>query len=376
VVIDNFNIKFYTDFESTMNQEGFFTEKLDYCFSLLPSCTEVSKKSLLIGEAQPFSGGDYGRVVEDAWNKATGRRIRYLPNIGALRRVQERDSDLYFLNYLPVDRALHLDENDFGVSHSQLVRNYLRSLAKDIHAFALRIGAERDLKVIVVSDHGSTRIPIEAPNPLDQDFFKNLADEKHHRYIKIDDSKLEMIPEGSRFQCFLFPKDDFGLEANYLVAKKLFRFIRTSSSTYFHGGLSPEETITPFAVFSPVSVSPKAIRVDLIETEFYVMRKVEIQLQLTNTNEYSVDEIKIEVYGSRVDGQPVVEIATIEPFSKEDLNLVSRFNATKSGPQKIFVRVSYSFMGQPQISQEHEFDIHLKTIVEAKPSIFDMEGDS
>jgi len=374
VVIDNFNLKYFSDLASNMNQQGFFIEKSDYCLSLLPSCTEVSKKSLLVGEARPFDSGDYRTTVEDTWQEATGKRVRYLPNIGALRKVRERDADLFFLNYLPIDYALHLDENDIGVSHSQLVRSCLRSLTKDIHAFAQRIGTEDDLKVIIVSDHGSTKIPAMAPNPLDQDVFKNLAQDKHHRYISIDDGKLAEVPEDARYQCFIFPKDDFGLQSNYLVAKRLFRFIRASSSTYFHGGLTPEETIVPFAVFSPVSVSPKELVVDLSEKEFYVMRRESLNIQIRNTNKYPVTDINIIVSGSRIDGQPSGEIEAIAAFSQADLEIPLRFNARKSGPQKVFMRISFSFLGQPQPPQECEFDVYLKTIVETKPSIFDLEG--
>jgi len=262
VILDNFNAKFFSDLNSRMNDEGFFTEGPDFCFSLLPSCTEISKKSLLVGEAQPFTGSDYGKIVEETWGEALGRKVRYLPNIGALRSLDSKDADVYFLNYLPVDIVLHLDEREIGISHAQLVRNCLSSLAKDVHAFSQRIGAERDLKVIFISDHGSTRIPSEAPNPLDQDYFRQIADKKHHRFIEIDDNELVKLPENFRHQCFLFRKEDFGLEAHYLAAKRLYRFLPTSSDSYFHGGLSPEETITPVAVFSPVSIAAKAILVN------------------------------------------------------------------------------------------------------------------
>ena len=77
----------------------------------------------------------------------------------AISKHFEKEHDIYFLNYLPLDITLHQDENQTGLSHSQVIRNYLISLSQDVRAFSERIGADRDLTVVIVSDHGSTRIP-------------------------------------------------------------------------------------------------------------------------------------------------------------------------------------------------------------------------
>jgi len=191
LVIDNFNLKFFRDFARYMRAEGFYVEDLDYYVSMLPSCTEVSKKCLFTGQPEPFKGTAYGKVVEKTWKQALkNRRVRYLAHIGALRAIKRREHDVYFLNYLPLDIAFHQDEEQVGISHAQAARSYLRAIARDARAFGERVGAARDLVVIVISDHGSTRIPAEAPNLIDSAFFAKRVLDKHHRYVRISDSEL------------------------------------------------------------------------------------------------------------------------------------------------------------------------------------------
>jgi len=166
VVVDNLNYKFFPDLVRYLQAQAFFSEQTIPYLAMLPSCTEVSKKCLFIGQPEPFPGTAYEKPTLNAWESALGsRQVRYLPHVGALRSVKRREHDVYFLNYLPVDEALHDDEQQTGVPYSAAVRQRLRALAGDIRAFAERIGAEHELVVVVISDHGSTRISAEAPNP-------------------------------------------------------------------------------------------------------------------------------------------------------------------------------------------------------------------
>ncbi|HUS70961.1 MAG TPA: hypothetical protein VM075_09345, partial [Anaerolineae bacterium] len=177
VVVDDLNDKFLPDLARYLQAQGFFAGQSIPHLAMLPSCTEVSKKCLFTGQPEPFRGTAYEKPTLAAWEPALGgRRVRYLSGIGVLRSVKRREHDVYFLNYTPVDQALHDDERQTGVPTGVAVRQRLRALAADVRAFAERIGAERDLVVIVVSDHGSTRIPAKAPNPIDRRFYADRVD--------------------------------------------------------------------------------------------------------------------------------------------------------------------------------------------------------
>ncbi|MFQ5854903.1 MAG: hypothetical protein ACE5LU_04575 [Anaerolineae bacterium] len=363
LAIDNFNAKFLRDLTRYMRAQGYYAEELNYYVSMLPSCTEVSKKCLLAGQPEPFKATAYEKVVEETWGQTlSGRRVRYLPHIGALRAVRQREHDVYFLNYLPLDMAFHQDEEQVGISHAQAARNYLRAVARDVRAFGERIGAERDLVVIVTSDHGSTRIPAQAPNLIDSAFFAKRVLDKHQRYVRISDSELHALPDNTRYQCYTFERERFGLDENYLAAKRHYRFLPTTGSTYIHGGLTPEETLVPVAVFTPLTVSPKPLTVRLLDREFYYARKSEVRVELVNTNAYPCESVRLEIQNPNVDA-PGVELAIMGPMSEEIVTLDGRFRRSQGDIDKLHIRVTYDFLEQPQ-QQEVEEAVEMKSMME------------
>lgn len=373
LVIDNFNAKFLRDLTRYMRGEGYYAEEVGYYVSMLPSCTEVSKKSLFVGQPEPFAGTAYQKVVEEAWQRAlNGRRVHYLPHIGALRAVKRREHDVYMLNYLPVDMTLHQDEEQIGVSHAQAVRSYLRAVARDVRAFAQRIGADRNLVVIVISDHGSTRIPAEAPNLIDPAFFTKRVLDKHHRYVRINDSELRQLPDNIEYQCYTFEQKRFGLEENYLAARRHYRFLPTTGSTYIHGGLTPEETLVPVAVFTPLTVSPKPLVVHLLDREFYYGRKSEIQVELVNTNAYPCEAVQVEIQNPNVDVSGV-ELDVLAPMSQEVVTLVGRFRRSQGEIHALRIRVTYSFLEQPQ-QQDVEVLVEMQSIMKQAFDLDELMG--
>ncbi|MGA9348015.1 MAG: hypothetical protein WBW48_04330 [Anaerolineae bacterium] len=362
VVADNLNYKFLPDLVRYLQVQGFFVEQSIPYLAMLPSCTEVSKKCLFIGQPEPFSGTAYEKPTLEAWGPALGgRRVCYLPHVGALRSVKRREHDVYFLNYLPVDEALHDDEQQTGVPYSAAVRQRLRALAGDIRAFAERIGAERDLAVIVISDHGSTRISAEAPNPIDRRFYATRVTDKHNRYVTISDAELKALPDNVRFECYIFERERFGLPTNYLAARSTYRFSDLGEGIYVHGGLSPEETIVPLAVFAPVAVKPKPLMVRLLADEFRYGVKSLIRLELVNPNQYVCQEVRIEVLNSNVEAAPTM-MGDLDPLSQAEVQIETRFRRITEEMTALQVRVGHKFLGQ-SYSQVEKLPVKIKRIM-------------
>ena len=362
VVVDNLNYKFFPDLVHYLQAQGFFVEQPIPHLAMLPSCTEVSKKCLFIAQPEPFSGTAYEKPTLEAWGPALGgRRVCYLPHVGALRSVKRQEHDVYFLNYLPVDEALHDDEQQTGVPYSAAVRQRLRALAGDIRAFAERIGAERDLAVIVISDHGSTRISAEAPNPIDRRFYATRVTDKHHRYVTISDAELKALPDNVRFECYIFEKERFGLPTNYLAARSTYRFSDPGEGIYVHGGLSPEETIVPLTVFAPVAVKPKPLTVRLLADEFRYGVKSLIRLELVNPNQYACQEVHVEVLNSNIVAALTV-VGDLDALSQTEVQVEARFRRITEETTALQVRIGHKFLGQPY-SQVENLPVKMKRIV-------------
>jgi hypothetical protein len=361
-VVDNLNHKFHPDLVRYLQGQGFFVERSVPHLALLPSCTEVSKKCLFIGQPEPFSGTAYEKPIHEAWESALGgRRIRYLPHIGALRSVKQRKHDVYFLNYLPVDEALHEDEQQTGVPHSAAVRQRLRALAGDVRAFAERIGAERDLVVIAISDHGSARIPADAPNPIDRRFYASRVTDRHRRYVTIDDRELAALPDNIRFECYVFERKRFGLPINYLAARSTYRFADPGEGVYVHGGLSPEETIVPLTVFTPVVVAPKPLIIRLLADEFRYGVKSLIRLELVNPNDYACQEVRATLLTSGVEAVPAA-VGDLGALSQTEVQIEARIRRRAGDLTSVQAQVEYQFLGRPR-SQSVELPVKMRRIM-------------
>lgn len=370
VVVDNLNTKFYPDLQAQMQQQGYYEHDLSYCFSMLPSCTTVSKKCLMIGHYAPFEGTAYKKPVEDAWSTRLRRPVLYVGSIGDLRSVSQREHDVYFLNYLPLDIALHLSEYTTGLSHAQAIRGYLTSLAQDIRAFARRIGAERNLMVIVVSDHGSTRIPRGAVNVIQGKFYRERAEDEHHRYISVSDEELARLPENAKYDCYVFNRQAFQLDANYLVARRLYRFLPTDENTYIHGGLTPEETLVPLAVYLPITASPRPLALWLVGIpKIYVGTKLDLSIEITNLNSDSCEQVVIELVDPNVEAQPV-HLQILPRLSRLQVSTPARCRRdADASARKLHARVSYQYLGQRWVD---DVDMPAEIVEPAKPK-FDLD---
>lgn len=348
VVIDNLNAKFYPELLKQMQFQGYYQQELRYCLSVLPTCTEISKRSLLIGHCAPFPGTNYKSIVESTWKNKLGKKVLYLANIGELREVSRCEHDVYFLNYLPLDIRLHQSENNTGISHPQAIRSYLASLAQDIRAFANRIGAERNLRVIVVSDHGSTCIPRGTINVIDKKYYKERTEDEHHRYIKISDDELSSLPAHTQYECYAFKKGVFDLEENYLVARRLYRFLPTNESVYVHGGLTPEETLVPVAVFEPITTSPKPLAVQILSgNKIYTGTRVELRLEITNYNHYPCESLAINIDDPSLEIEEV-QIEEIPKLDRVEVTISGRCsNTADTSLDQLPVEITYQFLGQP-----------------------------
>ncbi len=72
------------------------------------------------------------------------------------------------------------------------------------------------------------------------------------------------------------------LETNYLVARRLYRFLPTDENAYIHGGQHPKNT-NPAAVYRPVIVSPKQLAITITGgNKIYVGTKFDLLLEITN----------------------------------------------------------------------------------------------
>ena len=375
LIIDNLNFVYFDEIRQQLNQHGFSLSEVKPLFSLIPTATHICKRALIAGQDDQadFNDVPYPAVVTRTWEPLLGKgKAKYLQNVGELQQVRSLTHSVYFLNYLLLDVALHQDNRDTGRSHAEVIHEHLVALAKAVSDFAKRFQIEHRLNLYVISDHGSTRIPQEAVNVIDQRYFKSLASEekKHHRFLPLSDTKMEDLSQVASAQCYLIERTKFKTHENYLIARQYYRFLKTQEHFYVHGGLTPEEVVIPFARFTAAPVAPEHPTIHFINKEFRYAVKSRIQVALGNPNLYSLQALSVrlidadaeEVFIATIAAKQVLQIAFQTTFRKV---------AGAANTRPLTLRVRYECQGRTFITPDQTVDITLKSLVEASDDDFD-----
>jgi hypothetical protein len=161
------------------------------------------------------------------------------------------------------------------------------------------------------------------------------------------------------------------LNSNYLAARRLYRFLPTDENTYVHGGLSPEETIVPVAVYQPVTISPKPLTLHVLGTnKLFAGTKLDLNFEITNLNNYSCEQVQIEVIDPNVQTDKT-EFTEISKLRRLEFTLKGRCHPTADPTsRKLHVRITYRFLGQPW---SHDVDIPVE-IIEPARAKFDLDN--
>jgi hypothetical protein len=301
VLLDNFNYARFASLAQLFNQQGFSLTVEQPVLSLIPTATEVGKASLIAtkGDRVEVPEESYSNLAVNSWQPVlgAGKSVKYLPNVGELQALRERTHDLYILNHLAVDIALHSSSKTTGLEHVESIDDLLRALVSSIIEFMLRFQLEQRLHVFIVSDHGSTRIARKVVNAVDRDLFKDVADIRHHRYLALADKKFEALPQVAESQCYLVSRQRFKTKYNYLIARSYYRFSETDEDFYVHGGLTPEEVVVPIAHFEPKPLDIKAPTFRLLGNQFRYAVKSTLRFEIGNPNSYPLENVRVILAG-------------------------------------------------------------------------------
>ena len=187
LVVDNFGWTFREILADLFREKGFYLMTAEACLAMLPTETEISKKCLLAATAgyTDISDATYKTILEKGWLPYLGDAFRYISDIGKLLKVDKIEGRAYIVNYLAVDKTLHKSSDEIGMSHRENVRHLLGKLVQNVAAFVEKHALADQIRVHVVSDHGSTQIPADLHNDLTPASFKQLEFKTiSHRYVE------------------------------------------------------------------------------------------------------------------------------------------------------------------------------------------------
>ncbi|MBK7958362.1 MAG: PglZ domain-containing protein [Bacteroidetes bacterium] len=266
-----------------MISEMFKQKEDDTFFSILPSATQYSRNAIFAGMTpleiqQKFP--QYWKYDDDEGGKNLFESELLQAQLKANFKDEIKSHYVKILNH---ESGLDLENNIHNYLHNRfiaIVYNFvdmlshartdmevLKELASDESAFrsitmswfehsplqnTLKKLAEKDINLIITTDHGTTRVNNPSKCQGDKSTStnirykagKNLQYEERDVFVirKPEDAKL---PQSNISTSYIFAKED-----NYLIYQNNYnQFVNMYKNTFQHGGISLEEIIVPFAVF-------------------------------------------------------------------------------------------------------------------------------
>ncbi len=369
IVIDNFNFKYVHTLISQFNRRGFrVIGQVEPKWAPVPTTTEVSKWCLVAGETdlQDVQGRNYEDILDKDWRGLfEGRQVTYLSRLGDLKKRRWFGEDLILLNYLPIDTVLHKDERQIGTTHTAEIRSYMETLVEVVTQFAKRARIEQDLIIYIASDHGSTKIPPDVGIALDDKLYRKQAQDRHHRYITVPESRAANPTAYDEAHCYIIHADAFGTHDHYFVAKDYDRFIEIKESIYIHGGLTPEETIVPFCRLVRTKIEALQPTIRLPDNVIRYSVKANLVFVVGNPNDYDITNVELNVVESDLPG---VSVEAIPASIATEVTIPVRIKRRPGVPplEAITVEGSFELQGQRFAIQTVSILVEARSLVESK----------
>ncbi|HFA51272.1 MAG TPA: PglZ domain-containing protein [Bacteroidetes bacterium] len=264
--------------------ELFRIEEEDYFYSILPTATQYSRNAIFAGLLPADIEGTFPKLwkndtdeggknmhekefLKEQINRTVRRPIKF--DYKKITRVAHaKDLQDNMLNYLNNDLMVIVYNFIDMLSHARTEMEVLKELAGDEKAYrsltrswflnsqlwsALQQAAERDVQLIITTDHGTIRVNTPSKVVGDRDTTTNLRYKvgRNLQYNRKDVLAFRNpgdagLPRPNVSSTFIFAKEDkfFLYPNNYNHYHKYYK------NTFQHGGISLEEVICPIVRLS------------------------------------------------------------------------------------------------------------------------------
>ncbi len=261
--------------------EWYRLEDEDYFYSILPTSTQYSRNAIFAG----MMPGEIAKAFPDWWlndNEEGGKNLRENDLLGELiNRTFRKPIRWEYVKVTNVSHAKQMQDNILNylnndltvivynfidmLSHARTEMEVLKELAGDERAYrsltrswfensplwqALERVSERDVQLIVTTDHGTIRVnqpskvigDRETTTNLRYKVGRNLQYERKD-VLEVRRPEKAKLPKPNVSSTFIFAKEDifFLYPNNYNYYHNYYK------DTFQHGGISLEEMICPVA---------------------------------------------------------------------------------------------------------------------------------
>ena len=283
IVIDNFRYDQWK-FVQPLIEQSFRVERDDIYYTILPTTTQFARNAMFAGlmpseierkypqywvnEDEEGYKNQYENELLDEQLRRHGLGIKHTYN-----KVLNAQYGKRLVDRLPELMRAPLNVIIYNfidmLSHARTESDIVRELAEDEKAYRsltlswlehsplmemLQALAEKDVNVIITTDHGSVRIDRPVRVKGDRGVSVNLRykqgrllDYNPKEVFEVKDPASIFLPRRHVTSPYIFchENDFFAYPNNYN------EYVKYYTSTFQHGGISMEETLVPFVVMRP-----------------------------------------------------------------------------------------------------------------------------
>ena len=265
--------------------EHYRVEEEDFFYSILPTTTQYSRNAifagLMPGEIQKkfpkwwvhdFEEGSKNQfeaeLMEQQLQRLVRKEVRF-EYVKVTNSTQSSQLPANALNYLNNDLTVIVYNLLDILSHLRNESDVFKELSRDERAYRsltrswfensslrelLRKLSEREVHVVVTTDHGTIRVNTPSKVVGDRETTTNLR-YKMGRNLRYEDSDVlairdpddVMLPRPNVSSSYIFAKED----VYFLYPNNYGKFLHQYKDTFQHGGISLEEMICPVVQLSP-----------------------------------------------------------------------------------------------------------------------------
>ncbi len=280
-ILDNLRFDQWRSFAPVL-KDWYRTQTEDMYLSILPTTTQYCRNSLFAG----LMPSDIEKRFPDKWSndedeggKNLFEEFFVLDQLSRLRKQDLKTSYTKILNLDQgrnmADQVINLMENDLNfivynfvdtLSHARTDSKVVRELAEDEAAYrsltlswfehsplkeAFQKLSEKDVTIVITSDHGSVRVnnPVKIigdKNTTTNLRYKTGKNLSYHpkELMEFRDPQKAMLPKQHLTSTFVVAREnDF-----FVYPNNLNHFAKFYKDTFQHGGISMEEMLVPYIV--------------------------------------------------------------------------------------------------------------------------------
>ena len=149
--------------------------------------------------------------------------------------------------------------------------------------------------------------------------------------------------------------------------------METNENFYVHGGITPEETIIPFLKFERVNIDVKYPLLVIKENEFRNSVKTNINLEISNANEYEIKHLEVSILNTNIKGtQKDVHIDNIDKLDTINITFNDlRITKNDKYNEKVTLKIKFKLLDK-EFEKDYEIPIVIKSMMENKMDLDDL----